>query len=558
MDASAEEALSPKLRTQADIINQPNDIQSKRTEMMDLDALRAFNSEELRLRTLWNSSLPVNHLPNELLVGIFRLDAEEPMSEFPMSMRWVRLMLVCKYWREVASTPTLWSNIAVSGSAAAWLDLCLVRSAETTLRISLTKPTPEMIRHVASYSTRIEAIAIYDPEHPPSNITGDNLIPLEAPMPILHHLMVDGQAAFIDIDLTSARYPVLRSLDLRFAAIVSDTNLYAGLRRLSLTACRYRDGPTLKQFSDALRVATRLESLSISGVLVGVPNKGMPPGSPPLAFPHLADFYLEENLEDARLFMTLIRLPHTCSIAVYGRSDGRIDEWEEITISELLPRRDDTRSVALPMLSSPTAVELIMNKGDYILHGTSTTCGAIHLSITSSPLANWELFLEVGLRDVVHVCGAAPVRRLRVTGDHRAFSLAAAWRAVFEAFPMLDTLEVSGAGSPAGLWRGLRMAEPPITQSPGIGRAFAAACPNLRTVSVVQCVDGRSKTVSVQFFEAMLDCLRHRAKDDARLEALHLTLSPGREDFDRLKHRYLSHVQELVEHVSYDVYDGVD
>ncbi|KAI0700252.1 hypothetical protein C8T65DRAFT_286405 [Cerioporus squamosus] len=533
MEPSMNEFLSPQLRTRAYVTDQLNRIQSKRRETED-DS-QALDAEELRLKQLWNSSLPINNLPDELLVSIIQLDGEEPICHLPLSMPWIRLMLVCTYWRAVAcATPTLWSNIAISGSAAAWLGLCVARSAETILRISLTKPPPEMIGHIARYSDRIEAFAISSPllRPDPRYIAGSYLGELERPMPILRDLTVDGAALAgrTDINITSAHYPVLRSVHLRHVRILSDINVYAGLRRLSLTACGYRDGLSVTRFLDALRAATRLESLSMSDVLRRFPPSTWPE-SPPVAFPHLSDFSLHECFRDVRPFMILLRLPPTCSIAVSARPDNSTDEWEEMTFSEMLP---ETRADTLPTLSSPTAVELIMHRCHYIIRGSSPTHGAIELSMASSIRTNWEHFLGVGLRDIVNVFGAAPVQRLRVTGDHRSSSsilpLASAWREVLEAFPTLGALELCGAGLPSALWEGLRMAESMILQGSGNGKA-AAACPNLRTVSV----DGRSMILSTGFFESMLDCLRHRAKDGARLEGLHL--------------------KELVEHVSYELYE---
>ncbi|RPD53952.1 hypothetical protein L226DRAFT_225637 [Lentinus tigrinus ALCF2SS1-7] len=549
-----DEVPSPQFRTQADIAERLDRIQSKRKDLEHV--LRALDAEEIRLRRLWNSFLPVNDLPIELLVKVFQLDAgdTEPVRRLPAYMRWVRLILVCTYWREVAcATPTLWSAFAVAGSAPARLDLCLARSGTTgALHISLTSPSPDMVEQVATHSERLQAVSIYHP--PPMSLS--HL--LERPMPILHELIVTGIDKTLHVRVTPTHYPVLRSLDLCNVTIPPDYSIYIGLRRLSLSACGLTlttNGGQMVLF-DALRVTTRLESLSISKMLRAFPQV-IAPGAPPIVLPYLSELaVLDELPEDVSAFLAPLRLSPQCSVTLRAGPNHVLEEWEEVIMSDMLPRN---RAEVLPTLSSASAVELIMKDRDFALRGSSAAAsgedrGSIECSLISRSLNRWEIFLEVGLRELIEVFRGAPVKQLRVTGDHRMESARSCWSEVFEAFPMLDTVELSGWGAGTPMWIGLDMASGEhLSQDSDDegGEQASIACPGLRTVVV----DGRSMMTSAKFFEAMLECLRRRVGHAAPLETLRLKLSPKQKELEELKARYSPYLQGLVGNVSYELYE---
>ena len=77
----------------------------------------------------WNRSLPVNRLPNELLVSIFadvQLETANgphhttmPFPDlfgppYPTTGKWMVLILICRYWCDVVyGSPMLWRNIFI-------------------------------------------------------------------------------------------------------------------------------------------------------------------------------------------------------------------------------------------------------------------------------------------------------------------------------------------------------------------------------------------------------------------------------------------------------------
>ncbi|KAI0700251.1 hypothetical protein C8T65DRAFT_286394 [Cerioporus squamosus] len=546
-----------RLLAQADLTEQLNHIKRKRQDLQE--ALRALDAEEVRLRKLWNSFLPVNQLPNELLVKIFQLSAKHDWvynCRLRGDMIWVRLMLVCSYWREVAcATPTLWRTIGISGDAPDWLDLCVARSAETNLRIQFSTPSAGMIQRVAPLSERIETISIREPTDPPSlsQLLSQRL------MPILHDLTVSikKNQTTVDLEIPPTHYPTLSSLQLSRVRVPSDFNLFASLRTLSLCEGGYGSCPSLSQFLDALRASPHLESLTITNVLEGLRDRHSVLSALPVVLPHLSTFYLSNNHPSyAPPFLTHLRIPPTCTTTIFAtpHTEDFVLTPLELTIAELIP---ENSAEVLPVLASVTTVEVEMTWGDYALRGVPAGSdgfrGTILLGLVAEdqPVEDWDWScnLSLGLREAAQVFEGAQVTRVRVKGDHGSSYLPEAWREVFQAFPLLETLEITGSGAPSRMWTGLRMAGPNIVQQLG-GGLPATACPSLRTVSV----DGREMLVSKRFFEELLACLRHRARQGARLESLHLKLSPDQAHFDKLRDRYWAQVEELVGSISYDFY----
>ncbi|TFK81746.1 hypothetical protein K466DRAFT_327740 [Polyporus arcularius HHB13444] len=544
-----------QLRTQADVTEQLNVIKSKRQELQD--ALRALDADEVRLRRLWNSFLPVNQLPNELLVRVFQLSAVD-YELWPCRLRrdmiWVRLMLVCSYWRDVAcAAPTLWGTIGITGNVPEWLNLCLDRSANTKLHIHLSKPSPEMMQAVAAHAERIEAISISCPDQ--SRTLSQTFF--HRPMPILQDLSISAtdRDTRITLQMLSAHYPALSSLHLSHGELPSDIHLYAGLRELILSDCGYGSSPTLSQFLAALRASTRLERLIIANVLDGLSGRDVS-GFLPVALPHLSSFRLSHNWPSYGLtFLSHLRLPPTCYVEIFvtPHAENFALEPEGQTIAALLP---ENITEVLPVLPSVTALELEMTDGDYAIRavppGSDGIRGTVLFGLVSEgqPVQDWSTSLSLGLTELAQVFQDLPVTRLRVKGDHRSSFLPDAWCEVFRTYPMLETLELTGSGSPTRTWTGLRMAAPNVAHQSGHGLP-ATACPRLRTVIV----DGMDMMVSQRFFEELLACLRHRARQGARLESLRLKLRADHAHFDKLRRKYWAQVEELVGSVSYDVYD---
>ncbi|KAJ7057635.1 hypothetical protein C8F01DRAFT_1371755 [Mycena amicta] len=125
-------AESPQLQTVLLTALATYDSPRDKREALD-DVLRSICAVIDILRTERNNSVPINTLPSELLVQIFRSAAASRPS--------VSLLSVCRRWRAVAEdSPTLWSNII----AYRWQTLRkhefidqLKRSKEAPLRVAI-------------------------------------------------------------------------------------------------------------------------------------------------------------------------------------------------------------------------------------------------------------------------------------------------------------------------------------------------------------------------------------------------------------------------------------
>ncbi|KAH8092673.1 hypothetical protein BXZ70DRAFT_452982 [Cristinia sonorae] len=114
------------------------------------DGISTFRSELSRLRTslvdaisvideIHNAVSPVNQLPVELLVHIFRMIQDEILVHLPTtSSRWIGLLHVCHHWRHVLlSEPIFWSRVLIDNSVDArkMVEFCTSRAGSLPIRI---------------------------------------------------------------------------------------------------------------------------------------------------------------------------------------------------------------------------------------------------------------------------------------------------------------------------------------------------------------------------------------------------------------------------------------
>ena len=558
---------STQFRTHADVTEELYRIEIRRIALQE--AMRELDVEEARAKRAWNAMLPVNSLPNELLVAVFKLDAEDPElfmdGRLPYYYQWLRLMLVCARWRDViCATPTFWTRVWTTRNTPAWLDLCLARSAGTSLRISLYDPSSEVIQKLAPHTERLQDLNISYAE---DFLSISHLIS-QSSMSTLQTLDISVNQGSVGVHITAAHYPALRSLRLFGVDLPSDHTAFANLRRLALGDFVWpRADYEPSHLLSILRSATRLEELSITKMLGSFRNNEHSSEWLPVHFPHLSEFLLRERFPiDIALFLTHLRLPPACAVTIFAQPeiedfmDDFADNGIFPTIAAMLPTN---RTEVLPMLSSSISVELLMREADYTLQGHPATRegrgGTIMLGVACErngpTVQDWEPELDLGLDELTRVFEGAPVTRLRVTGDHECSEgLPDAWASVFEAFPTLETLELSGKGSGSLMWEGMGVAQSSAFFRPfntmGLGQ-YGETCSNLRTVII----DGPQMTASRSFFEVMLDCLRRRDGHAPPLEVLRVRLGPMYEqDGERMIRQYSEEVQKLVGNFLYEFY----
>ncbi|KAI1793639.1 hypothetical protein LXA43DRAFT_198580 [Ganoderma leucocontextum] len=550
---------------------------------------------------LRNRPLPINNLPNELLVRIFlefRDVTEGPLwalrsrvgNTESFHMGWQGLMLVCRHWRDVlVSTPAFWRKVHVRMDGPTdWTERCLALSASASIDVyadpdlrrefSLDILYPHVHRFRSFRFDTVECPRLLATLPP---LFGNGMPLLEDLYFIAHRLSTTKED--IDIQLTSQRFPRLRALSLSGMVSPQDVSLHAQLRTLSLSGCSHN--LSFDRFLDVLAASAQLEELSLIAALHLFPDDWVRvaavPLRAPISFPRLRELRLEEHgIVRTSLFLAHLHLHPSVALWIEGNFeesdyvDGSPDTVN--SVSAMLP---PDHIVTLPALSIATTVNMEVWGDVYeISCGTPRTetkkdiPNAI-LMLTTSGRRGWDCFMGQGLDDLVNAFGRSPLTRLNVEGDHRHATLDA-WTRVFQTFPLLEVLDVrsgepdvqsgepdvqSGepdvqSGEPdvsvETVFLGLHAASIATTQTdPG----SSVACPNLKTVNV----EGRE---TVETYEAMLDCFRYRAeKEVSALETLNLgfVLHPDDVPSD-VRRGYIKDLRDVVGYVSRWVRSGSD
>ena len=197
--------------------------------------------EELaRLNSLLNATVPINALPDELLVEIFssyRARLKSSDERYP-ALEWMTILGVCRRWRKLASsTPAFWRLINVYRKPE-WLSLCLSRSLRLRTDIYFRDPKFPSYRLplLASRAAFIRTLSI-TMANPAWTRQLVNLFSM--PMPSLEtvDIRTDQDHRREDLDINADRCPRLQSLALLGYFVPRDKALFARLRSLEIESC---------------------------------------------------------------------------------------------------------------------------------------------------------------------------------------------------------------------------------------------------------------------------------------------------------------------------------
>ncbi|KAI1786901.1 hypothetical protein LXA43DRAFT_747332 [Ganoderma leucocontextum] len=512
---------------------------------------------------------------------------------------WTVLMLVCRHWRELAlATRELWRTVSpTSRSKAEWIDLCLARSAPATLDVDHLVvgadgplhdrlfPHTHRIRrlHYGIVWTQSihSAVALLSKGMPTLEV-------LKFPVELRDYRLSELSAVHLqDLALTHHRFP--RLLDLNLVGVVApdDIMLFANLRRLSLTHCAAKF--SFSHFLDALGASEALEVLELAGFLQHLSHLPQDTGPTtrrqPLLFPRLTKLFMTKHSPSlTSQFLSHLTIPSTALLYVYSvLADVREDQVQE-TITAIMPPRP---AVSLPMLALATDAEVTVHGGTYGLRcGRQTEVESeddysrphfsspyiapevpashlVTLSIRSPAFDLWQSSLPKALNDLLQVFASATLTTLRVNA-HCQQADAAAWEHLFLHLPRLAllvlVLKVSpdaydpfnatgGLGEADTLFDGLRDASrsaAATTDPSPSGSPLQTACPDLKSICVE--MDG---IITPQLLDSVIECLRCRAGQGARLERLVMEQSSDATLKPALRRAYVSQLLEVVSELSF-------
>ncbi|KAI1793636.1 hypothetical protein LXA43DRAFT_198536 [Ganoderma leucocontextum] len=507
-------------------------------ELAELDAkekavMEPISCRRLELKRLWNRSLLIHKLPNELLTHIFahlphtpwkRRDRSTNGQPAWLDLGWPCLMLVCRHWRDLlVSTPAFWRQVNFMRKTK-WTKLCLSRSAAASIDVNVGRGCYlDRLNDLHPHVHRFKQFRYCDELDNPHLLTA--LAPLfNSGMPLLEKLhftvgkVWHKPTAHIDVKITSQRFPSLRALKLTSPIMVApqEISLYAQLRKLTLYDC----SPTLSLdgFLDVLAASMQLEELILHGTLHRLSgewsHEGLIPHRPPISLPRLRKFTLDEyRIVRISRFLAHLHLQPFVVLWMQGRADMVAN-----TIDAMLP---PNRFATLPVLGLGTNIYMEVRGDLYSIH-----CGYVRPSVDrpgDSPrvllklhpgyrAGGWDRAMARVLDDLVQSFGPSPLTRLNVDGD-QSYGTAAAWERVFRTFPLLEELDVNkdcyrDTGDVSVIFHGLHAASVAHADS-------GVACPNLKDIRV----QGGSTPAT---YEAMWVCFRYRCERGVLLDSLNV------------------------------------
>ncbi|KAI0755526.1 hypothetical protein C8Q74DRAFT_312174 [Fomes fomentarius] len=493
----------------------------------------AILDKERRLNAVWNSTLPVNRLPNELIVYIFILYTESHGSIEP-NFRWTRILAVCRHWYTVAcATPQLWRHIRVPGRPE-WVELCLVRSAQCTVDVYLARQcvSAGSLDLILPHAHRIRSL--YWPDTVDAWLQGQTVFRLiNCAMPSLETLTIFrrlGNEGTIETlfssDLLSGRYPRLRSVALKGAAIPGRGS-FPNLRSLSLVSCLLQD-MTFDSFVGFLS-RMRLQELFLYDILSRL-SGGSSDRGPRRSLPKLTKLVLGNHPPHASSqFLSRVALPSLASMKVSARNDYVLyPAGNAQSLSALLP---SDRATSLPMFSSTAFISLTVLSG-HLTIVSSRRCPrdpqeCIDLDIPIEPL---NVCLPHAFQELLLLYAGAPVKHLSVEAYH-GFDVTDPWVPVLHAFPDLEHLSLHGMGDLLDV----SLALTPERDAGDHEGKSGVVCPSLRSLLFEGKFDVLPDSV-----QALLDCLRYRAERGSRLEEFTWISHAGSNE------RYRQPLEELV------------
>ncbi|RDX45888.1 hypothetical protein OH76DRAFT_911403 [Lentinus brumalis] len=522
-------------------------LQADRPHGLRRSILDANDSEQL------DCSPPINSLPEELLIKIFRLVQIEPWIDDSHGFRsfvehhWPQIQAVCRHWRKVlCSNPQSWRKIEVY-SRHEWLQVCLERCVDIHADVILygrSLRDSDTLSILSRWTSTVRSLTIRHLESHRRVLVASWLTARR--WPVLEALDITGEIdrsirspPCMDVALAMENVPALRILRLQADPAHPPANpfIYPQLRTLDLRLCEWP--VPFSQLLDILECMKNLEVLHLEKTflhMVGVPETRRPEGPASHArlvtLPRLRSLVLASNLYRPTIqILDSLRLPAVTSV----RLVIEIDESDPQTIAAALPR---DHSLAFPLLGAITSVEVTSEHvQSYGLHGYSTTRSHqfdVMLSTDAGDMHDWQFSLSHALADLVDVFAHSPITELIAIGVSSVSQ--STWVEVFDRFTGLEAIDVGDCRPETAhaLWTAL-------SRTPSSLDRGSVYCPRLRVVATIAPYTAAETEAE---FWVMPRVLRARKESGHTVQKLVLLRDRGVED-DRLS-AYFVQVKECV------------
>jgi hypothetical protein len=299
--------------------------------------IKSLHKKIRDLKTQRNALTPFGRLPVELLAIIFQ-KLQRPASSVLKSKhrlidwKWLRVMRVCKYFRDVAlATPELWSKIDCD-MPASWAETCIARSRGRSLTLSASTDGDDSEEHAdrveklaAQYFAQARTIVLNLDGHEERIQTLALRLASTMPAPLLEEFRYMGGAQFRLVSLTfGKRNETLRKLSLN-NVVFHGCPLLPALEQLELEDYCFREVPGLDgpigDISELLKRTPSLTSLSLVRFDPGDTLDGdsssdsgfgclpMPDPLPSIDLPQMRSLYLEESPSHTMILLKALPEP---------------------------------------------------------------------------------------------------------------------------------------------------------------------------------------------------------------------------------------------------------
>ncbi|KAI0794355.1 hypothetical protein C8Q74DRAFT_571893 [Fomes fomentarius] len=502
-----------------------------------------------------NAFTYVNQLPDELLVAIFSYVRLFP--EQPGEVHWTALLGVCHCWYEVIRTsPTFWRDIRVFRSIH-WMTLSLSRCAGAVVDLTFLAasfPHAALQTSLASHTSHIRSLAFED--------VGQSWIKslsslFQCHMPVLERLvMINPMASGIwtGLGLSATQLPRLQWLKLCRLAVPSGVSHISNLRILDLSSTPLP--MSLKQFLTEIKKFTGLRELLLAHTLNDIPGgvlrlpaitRGTPVDVPQLRKIHIHGGACQVLWH----ILNSIHIPAASDIEISG--DIRGMERDIVPDGHLfmtsLFRVPYSPLTIFPILGAVTSIDLDLTCHYRLIASTPThrVCLVLHEEPETSFLFT---VLPHSLRDVISIFQTAPVTSVSVRAPYEEHAPTGAWRELFAAFPLLETLSLGCWGEYEPVWDALRDAPPEHASTERLW------CPILKAIIVE---DAIIYPDIAEFFDPILGVLRFRAEMGNKLHRLSLSVRhDDPEDEEMAQKVYVPLLEEVVTNVTVKFLIDVD